>query len=240
MKELLEEIGLTKGEITVYLTLLKLGETTTGQIIKQAQISSGKIYEILDRLIKKGLASYIIKERTKHFQASNPNHILTYIKEKENKLKQTENEIRKQIPLLTNIQKPKDYEATLLQGYEGIKTAINEAKAKEEVLAMGLRGSKAEKYNILWTRWHDERIKNKTKCRMIFSEKDKYFKKLNKREYTETRVIKGITPSAITIFKNKIFIFTYEEEPSCLVVKHPEIAKSFRTFFETLWGVAEK
>ena len=51
-EQLLEEIGLTKGEIKVYLTLLRLGETTTGKIIEKAQISSGKIYEILDKLIK--------------------------------------------------------------------------------------------------------------------------------------------------------------------------------------------
>ena len=42
-EKLLEEIGLTKGEIRVYLTLLKLGETTTGKIIDNAEISSGKI-----------------------------------------------------------------------------------------------------------------------------------------------------------------------------------------------------
>ena len=54
-KQLLEEIGLTRGEIKVYLTLLKLGETTTGKIIEEAQISSGKIYEILEKLIKKSI-----------------------------------------------------------------------------------------------------------------------------------------------------------------------------------------
>ena len=59
---LLEELGLTKGEIKVYLTLLKLGETTTGKIVEEAGISSGKIYEILEKLIRKGLASFIIKE----------------------------------------------------------------------------------------------------------------------------------------------------------------------------------
>ena len=45
-EKILEQIGLTKGESIVYLTLLKIGETTTGKIIEQAQISSGKIYEI--------------------------------------------------------------------------------------------------------------------------------------------------------------------------------------------------
>jgi len=103
--ELLEEIGLTKGEIKVYLTLLKIGETTTGKIIETAQISSGKIYEILDKLIKKGLVSYIVKEKTKYFTASNPNRILDYLKEKEQDLKEKETELKKEIPNLLNLQK---------------------------------------------------------------------------------------------------------------------------------------
>ena len=82
-EKLLEEIGLTKGEIKVYLTLLKLGETTTGKIIEEAGISSGKIYEILDKLIRKGLAGFIIKDKTKHFAAASPNRIVDYLREKE-------------------------------------------------------------------------------------------------------------------------------------------------------------
>ena len=49
----LEEIGLTEGENKVYLALLKLGSSTIGRIIKEAQVSNSKIYDILDRLNKK-------------------------------------------------------------------------------------------------------------------------------------------------------------------------------------------
>ena len=63
----LEKIGFTKSEIAVYTALLKIGQKTTGEILKEAKISSGKIYEILDKLIKKGLVSYIIKNNTKYF-----------------------------------------------------------------------------------------------------------------------------------------------------------------------------
>jgi len=57
-EKLLEEIGLTKGEIKTYLTLLQIGESTTGKIIDEAGISSGKIYEILNKLIRKGLVMH--------------------------------------------------------------------------------------------------------------------------------------------------------------------------------------
>jgi sugar-specific transcriptional regulator TrmB len=246
-EKLLEEIGLTKGEMTVYLTLLKLGETTTGKIIEEAQISSGKIYEILDKLIKKGLVSFIVKEKTKYFAASSPNRILEYMHEKEKNLKQKEEEIQKELPFLLELQKShkKDHETSLFKGIKGMQTAIFEAleslNSNEEVLAMGIISSKKEQYNLLWQRWHAERIKRKIICKSIFSDKNTdYYKSFKCMKFTEVRGLEGITPSAIDIIGSKVLIFTYKEEPSCLVIDNEEIAESFKAFFENLWKVAKK
>lgn len=246
-EQLLEEIGLTKGEIKVYLTLLKLGETTTGKIIEEAQISSGKIYEILEKLIKKGLASYTIKEKTKYFSAASPNRILDYLYEKEKNLKEKEQELLKELPSLLSIKKAgkKEYETNLFKGFKGIQTAIFEALEdltnKDEVLAMGIISHKKEQYNLLWQRWHKERINKKIICKAIFSDKNTdYYKSFNKMRLTEIKVLKGITPSAIDVMGKRVLIFTYGEEASCLSIKNPEIAQSFKTFFETMWKIAEK
>jgi len=246
-EKLLEQIGLTKGEIKVYLTLLKLGETTTGKIIEQAGISSGKIYEILDKLINKGLVSFIIKEKTKYFTASSPNRILDYLREKEKTLQNQEQELKKELPLLIDLQKStkKKYETNLFQGLKGIQTAIFEAlddlTSKDEALAMGLITSKDEKFNILWQKWHKEREKRKIGCKCIFSEINKeYYKAFKKMSRTKVKVIQGLTPSAIDIMGNKVLIFTYGEEPSCLSITNPEIAQSFTTFFNTMWKLAKK
>lgn len=245
-EKILEEIGLTKGEIKVYLTLLKLGETTTGKIIEHAQISSGKIYEILDKLIKKGLASFILKEKTKYFSAASPNRILDYLHEKEKDLKNKEQELSKELPFLLQIEKSgkKEYETNLFKGFKGIQTAIFEAldelTSKDEVLAMGIRSSKEKQYNILWERWHKQRIKNKINCRAIFSDKNtEYYKLFKKMKLIQVKVLKGITPSAIDIMKDRVLIFTYGQEPSCLSIKNPEIAQSFTTFFKNLWKIAK-
>ena len=245
-EKLLEEIGLTKGEIKVYLTLLEIGETTTGKIIENAQISSGKIYEILDKLIKKGLVSYITKGKTKYFTASSPKRILVYMKEKETDLLKKEKALEKELPSLLNLQKQeKSHETKLFKGIKGIQTAIFEAlesmDKNQEVLAMGIRSSKDEKYNILWEKWHKQRIKNKILCKMLFSDKGSaYYDLFRKMPLTHVKVIEGLTPSAIDIMGDKVLIFTYEKEPSCLVIDNEEISKSFTTFFETLWNSAKK
>ncbi len=55
----------------------------------------------------------------------------------------------------------------------------------------------------------------------------------------DVTVLGGITPSAIDVMGDKVLIFTYEEEPSCLVIANEGIAKSFTTFFETMWKIAK-
>ena len=52
----LEQIGFTKSEIKIYLALLKLGSSTTGPIITESKTANSKIYEVLEKLIEKGLS----------------------------------------------------------------------------------------------------------------------------------------------------------------------------------------
>lgn len=243
IEETLAELGFTRGEIEVYLTLLKIGETTTGKIIKDAQISGGKIYQILDKLENKGLASHIVKEKTKYFSAVSPEGILDYLKNEKKKLSEKEKEIRRELPFLLRLKNSKssEHQTTLFSGIKGIEMAIfqslNKLTNKDEALAMGIREGKGEVFNIMWEKWHKKRAKEKIKGRFIFSERnekiDKIFKEI---KYTKIKYIDGITPSAIGILGNDVLIQTYEDEPSCLLIQNQKIAKSFKSFFENLWS----
>ena len=55
--EKLQGIGLTDGESKVYVALLQLQTATKSAIVKESSVSSSKVYEILDRLLAKGLVS---------------------------------------------------------------------------------------------------------------------------------------------------------------------------------------
>ena len=77
--EVLQRIGLTQGESKVYLALLKLGQTTTGPIVKRAGVTTSKSYKILARLEEKGLVSHVYKKKVKHFKAASPEKVLDLI-----------------------------------------------------------------------------------------------------------------------------------------------------------------
>ncbi|MBS3174892.1 TrmB family transcriptional regulator, partial [Candidatus Woesearchaeota archaeon] len=80
IEEILHQIGLTEGEIKVYLSLLELGSTSTGKIIKKSHISGSKVYEVLDRLSSKGLVTSVVKNGVKYFEATTPEKILSYLR----------------------------------------------------------------------------------------------------------------------------------------------------------------
>ena len=49
---ILEDIGLTNAQIKVYLSLLELGETTSGPLIKKSKLQNSVVYNALNQLIQ--------------------------------------------------------------------------------------------------------------------------------------------------------------------------------------------
>jgi HTH-type transcriptional regulator, sugar sensing transcriptional regulator len=155
MEELFERLGLTKGEIKVYLALNKLGEATVGPIGSVSKVSKSKIYDILDKLIEKGLVGYITKSRIKHFTANDPHMILEYMDKKEEELHETRDEVSKILPelMLQRVTADKKRVAELYEGFHGIRAVREELmqtfNAKDTLLVVGA----PKVANVKWESW---------------------------------------------------------------------------------------
>ena len=126
--KILEKIGLTEGEVRVYLALLDLGSSSTGHIIDKSHITSSKVYVILERLEQKGLVSHVIKNNVKYFQVADPNRLLDYMAKKKDELEYDTEQISKIIPSL-KLKREKFYElqeTTMYQGLKGFQTSLQE------------------------------------------------------------------------------------------------------------------
>ena len=73
--QILEQIGLSKNEIKVYFALLELDQSSATPIIKKSNIPYSKLYQTLDKLLGKGLVSFVIKNNVKYFQANTPDNL---------------------------------------------------------------------------------------------------------------------------------------------------------------------
>lgn len=248
IRETLQKIGLTDGEIKVYLSLLELGSTTTWNITKKSKVSGSKVYEVLDRLIGKGMVSLVTKNNVKYFEASSPERILDYLDEKGEEIEEEKLSIQKIIPeLILKKKEAKTSEVKVFTGWEGMKTAnediIDTLKRGETWLEMGITEQPK-----LWEAYFNRKQKERAKKGIIHKSllnikyQQLYIARKN-LPHTELRFLpkKFEMPTSIEIYKNKVSIFILlKEAPTVILIENEAVSDSFRKYFHALWKSAKK
>ncbi|MBR9705145.1 TrmB family transcriptional regulator, partial [Candidatus Pacearchaeota archaeon] len=120
---ILRKIGLSDGEIKVYNALLEIGVSSMNNIHEKVGIDRRNIYDILNKLIERGLVSYIDKNNKRVFKITNPEKILSYIEEKKSNLNEIRKSVSKVIPQIQEVylSKKNDIFAEIFKGPEGMK-----------------------------------------------------------------------------------------------------------------------
>lgn len=248
MKEILRKIGLTEGEIKVYIALLELGSSSTGKITKKSGISGSKVYEVLDRLAIKGLIGAITKNGVKYFEASSPTKILEYLEEKKENIEKEKKEILKIMPdLILKKQNAPKTEVKVYTGFEGLKTAnediTNSLKKGEEWLSMGLT-EQPKQWENYFNKKQVKRAKKGIVHKHILNEKYKsLYQKRKRLKNTEFRFLSKEfeMPTSTEIYNNKVIIMLIvPTNPMAIMIESKEIAESFRKYFGLLWKIAKK
>ena len=125
IEETLYKLGFTQNEVKVYVTLLQIGESKTGEILKKSGLNSGRIYETLDSLQKKGLVSIILRAGVKYFSPADPKRVLDYLGDRRRELDDQEEDYKKILPsLLEKVDSLKEEsKIEIYAGVKGMKTA---------------------------------------------------------------------------------------------------------------------
>ena len=229
---ILKEIGLTEHEITVYTTLLRLGESLASGIGESIVMNRTHVYDILESLINKGLASYVIKNNRKYFKASNPDKLLDYLTEKEKSIKEQEEKIRQIIPNLMSLQAPKEEKTKveIYHGKEGIKTVYSDIlKRAGEYHVLGATGKIAEMLKYYFPQHERQRIKNKIRLKLLFNESTRGKDIAEKRRFAQIRFLPSrfSSPIPTTIYGNRIVILVWTE-PLAIVIEIREVTDTYK------------
>lgn len=238
---LLEKIGLSKAEIKVYLTLLKIGSSSTGIITKQIGLRKSTIYDCLNRLSEKGLVSSVITNNVKQFQAVDPERLTEFVEEKKRNLAEYESKLKILIPQLKGMEgfeKP-TAEAHVLQGKEGFKTMRRDVlkSGAKELLMLGAISREDKVMPVFFHQWEKERVKLRICMRILHKKKviDKIFKKI---ELTEVRFLPQEinNPVVINIYADRVVsILWQDKEPVCFLIKNKTMAAAYKNYFDVLW-----
>lgn len=235
IQESLQELGLNKRESICYIALLELGSSKIGVIVKKTGIPSSKIYEILDKLINRGLVSYIKVGKIKHYQASDPNTLLNYIDEKKKKIE----ELLPQLLLKQKISTKQS--AEMFEGQKALfslfTNLIKEAKDNEQYLVFSINEeNKNEAANLFFKNLAVRRKEKKLDVRLL--KNMKHYKKEKhtklKLKYTEFNL-----PQGITIFRDIVIILSWVESPIAIKIESETISNQLREFFLDQWKIAK-
>ena len=245
--KVLRDLGFTEGEIKVYLALIEFGESTIGPISKKANITSAKTYPILEKLIQKGLITYVIKSGTKYFQVLNPNRILNFLDEKEKNLKEQRKEIKELIPKL-EFQKKQEQYATVYESFNGIKTLYNEileylSKNKENFIGFTLgEGYEKQEVNIFFKNYDRKRKELGIKTLLIGPLEQKEFidKNYKKDNNIEIRYVKQAVPTGVIIWGDNVATLLWHDIPSAFVIHSKQNAEVYKKFFWEFWKISKK
>jgi len=233
IKQVLENLGFEEREINIYLTLISEQNLTALQISKHTRIDRTTTYDILERLMNKGVVSSFIQNKTRHFKALTPEKLLVYFKEKYFSLEQI---IPKLNQIRTKTKEPVSCE--LFQGKNGFKTVLRDfMEANVDYKAIGIRKEYEEILGYIT---------------------DQYVLKLNELNVKETAIVergaefipvkkgvyryldkKALPPITTFIYNNVVIFFIWKEPYFAIRIENKEFAKLQEEYFDMMWGIAK-
>jgi HTH-type transcriptional regulator, sugar sensing transcriptional regulator len=243
----LQQLGLTEGEAKVYEALLTVGTSTVGPIVKRAKVAYSNIYEILDRLLEKGLVTYISKERTKYFTAVPPYRLQEFLTKQEDELKRNREMLGSLLPELNRLGRGSGLDAEIFTGMRGITTAYEIMYhqvdvSKEEVLFFYVYdpGYTESAYAFYQKHWPVMKRMG-LKCRGIQNIKfhgTEYSK--NSPKFLNERFVDLPLPGNIDILSDKVLIITWGLQPIGVLIHSEQVASHFRNYFDAVWKIGKK
>lgn len=235
--EMLERLGLSGGEIKVYLALLELGSAQVGQLIEKSGLVSSAVHRSLQKLIERGFITYIKRGKIKQYQAAPPKTILHLIDEQRKEFLDLLPQLEAKQKLATEKQ-----EAEIFVGTNGIMAMLNsiidEAQRGDDYyfFATNIK-ERNEEIQKFFQRYD---IKRKEAGFDIRGLAPKSLKPLfAKRKELKMKYPDFPIPSDITICDNKVGLTSWDDKPIGYLIKSKQIYSIYKKFFEDIWKKVE-
>ncbi|MDA1038097.1 MAG: hypothetical protein O2877_00215 [bacterium] len=228
----LQQIGLGKNEVRVYLALLETGKAKAGDIIKQTGLHRNLVYQSLESLEKRNLLTRI-SGKTALFQITDPVEILNLVKKQESIAQRVVDELKEKSRAM-------DHRMTLYEGSDGFRSAfwdiIETLGHGEELLVMGIFDID-EEFQSMIKMFHEERAAAGIPSRLLLNAHATHVgDMLSRFDETNVRYMQPglVTPSVFFIYADKTMI-SLPNQRTFIRIENEEVTCAFRSYFNTLW-----
>lgn len=238
MNEELRSYGLSEKEINIYLTCLKLGDSTTNRLSELSSIRRSTVYEVLESLKKKGLITSFRKEKKSYFTAIRPAGLLNLLKEKER-------QIQAILPELNQIsssikEKPK---VEMFEGSIGIKNALQEMLNYKEIFVYGASVVGDQVLGSYTANFAKKRVEKKVRMKAILEKNvPKHMIEKDVAAITEIRILPFLKNhnNVYFLYGNKMAVVTLDQELTALRITNNVLVESQKKLFSFMWNNAKK
>lgn len=238
LKEKLISLGLEEKEAVIYLTSLSLGKTSILKISKNSEIKRTTVYDIVDRLIKKGLMFTEKSGWKTYYRAAHPEKIEGIIERQKVTLQNI-------MPELENLYKTDGVQG-FIREYYGIE-------AVKQIYSDILKDiTWGENYYVIsnpekWLQLDEEFFMSFIKKRAKFniniklllqdSKTARAHQKIEKELNEEIKILPPKTEldTNLVIRKDTIIIHELVEPMKITIIKNPYIAHMHQQLFEIMW-----
>ncbi len=240
--EILTRFKLSRTSAKIYLTLLELKKAGADTIAKKISNYKPNVYEALDKLVNKGLATYVFEGKKKSYMPINPEKLISTLEESKQKEIEKYEELKKDLQtilpeILSKYKNEKEKDSfEIYRNKEGYRALILEILRENPKFWKGFGNLQVQKFFPYdFKRW----FKN-IEIR-LFSTKSKEMNERIKEAKKTTKVaIKWLPeelqmPVVWTIFGNNLLILIYEPDIIALRIKSEQVVKTFSSQFEYLW-----
>ncbi|MFC1615270.1 TrmB family transcriptional regulator [Patescibacteria group bacterium] len=239
----LKQINLSENEAKVYTSLVGLGQTSAGNIIKQTHLHRSVVYETLEKLINKKLVFKIAKKKIAYYQITDPNVLLERVNEQQKIVQEL-------VPELKKLGISKLPEIKIYEGVESYrKFWLNITKKMPVGSTDYIAGSIGKKWQEYMGDSLEEymrlKVKRKIKWKMIIFTKDDFEIDLIKKDpkLNEYRIInkENVGYGNFNIFDDKkTLILNSADEPMIIEIKNANLVNVFKNIFDLLWDMGKK
>lgn len=242
--EIWKKIGFSEGEGKVYEAILRSETPTLQKIHELTGIERRNVYDIINKLISKGLVVYITENKKKVYHITHPNKILRYLEDKKQEVETAKKEFEKELPsLLKSYESNKeDISVQIYRGNEGMKALYEDFLTCNHNYFIGANFGIKKYLGNFWGKWNARREEEKVFWHDILPEKTldeglpNYYKKEKMKHY-EYKVLPPEfgSPHFIVIYGNKVGNLMWEPPLYAFTVENSLIAKNYMDYFNFLW-----
>lgn len=239
------DVGLTPGEAKVYLAMIHIGPSRVGKIVEMSGVSQSKIYNVLDRLILKGLASYNLQDNIKYFQSLEPSRLHEYIQRKEDEVRIQKEALTQIISDLSkNVNAAKRSTSEIFMGERSLRSAymtlLSDSKRGDILRYFYPYPNAHENASPFYSRFYKyQKSKGLVERGIVNSDfkNSQHFKEIPKD--VKLRHVNFPLPGTIDIFADKLLIIDWKTITGILITSS-EIAGIFVDYFDSIWKIAQR